>query len=446
MTTAPATGAAIPLVPGALPVLGHLPRLIRDPVALLTSLPPFGDLVVVRFGRRRVLVVCDPVLAHQVLLDDHVFSKGGPLMDAVRNVEPMGLAVVPDTVHRPLRRLLQPSFHPARMPGYSRIMAQQITAATAAWRDGQILDVVPEMMDITAQVTLAAMFSQTLPKDALHATAEDVNQVVRGMIRQTILRAPWDLLHPAQYRYRRRVARLRRSMVALAAQRRQEGTDYGDLLSALLQPDQAGHRLSDAEVIDQLLTFLLAGVETTAQTVAWAWHEISRHPRIEAQLHAEADTVLAGRPAGHGDLTRLELTGRILTETLRLHSPAWLLTRRTAEDTDLGSHHIPAGTDVLCSPYLSAHQPHTFADPEHFDPGRWEAARAAAIPRNAFIPFGSGPRKCIGDTLGTMEATLILATIAARWRLAALPGTRVRTAPAAILTPRGLRLRAQARL
>jgi pentalenene oxygenase len=197
-------------------------------------------------------------------------------------------------------------------------------------------------------------------------------------------------------------------MAALAAQRRQDGTDHGDLLSTLLQPDQVGHRLSDTEVTDQLVTFLMAGVETTAQAVAWAWYEISRHPRIEVQLHAEADTVLAGRPVRYADLTQLELTRRIVTETLRLHSPAWLLTRHTTEDTDLGGHRIPAGTDVLCSPYLSAHQPQTFADPEHFDPGRWEPARAAVIARNAFIPFGSGPRKCIGDTLATMEVTLNL--------------------------------------
>lgn len=443
--------ATIPVAPGAVPLLGHLPRLMRDPLKYFDTLAAHGGLLTLRLGRKRVLVVCDPVLTHRVLMEDEVFDKGGPLFDAARRLMPTAVGFVPHRRHRRLRRLMQPTFARGRLTGYGEIMTEQITAIVAGWPAGRELDVVAEMMAITGRVLAASMFSGSLSERTLRELVEDSIAMTRGLVREMALPAPlMRLPTPGNRRYRRAVTRLRRAMLELVAERRAEGAagiEHGDLVSALLAgtADGGGDRLCDEEIVDQLVLFVIAGVDTTAQTVSWALHELSRHPGIEASLQAEVDEVLAGRPATYDDLPRFEVAARILSEVLRLHSPSWMFTRQTTEDTELGGHRIPAGTDMLYSPYIIGHRARTYRDPERFDPDRWLPERAAGVGREEYIPFGAGARKCIGDQFAFVEETLILATVAARWRLETVPGNRIRTSRTIVNTPHGLRLRAVAR-
>ncbi|MFD7491118.1 cytochrome P450 [Streptomyces sp. NPDC059832] len=242
--------------------------------------------------------------------------------------------------------------------------------------------------------------------------------------------------------------RLRHTCDLLIAERRADGTDHGDLLSALVAArdlEDGGRGMTDAEISDTILTVFLAGTETTASTLAWALDLLARHPEIEQRLHTEVDTVLRGNPASHADLPRLELTERIITETLRLYPSAWFLTRTVTHDTHLGGHPLPAGTSVAYSPYLIHHRPDLHTDPETFDPDRWDPQRPQA-PRNAFIPFATGARKCIGNTFAMTEATLALATITARWSLKHLPGQPpVRPVLGASFGPGRLRMHATPR-
>lgn len=242
----------------------------------------------------------------------------------------------------------------------------------------------------------------------------------------------------------------------IIADHRAEGAHSADLLSRLMAtrdtapPGADGHappdsRLSDAELDDQVMTFLLGGVETAATTLAWALHWLAGHPALLERLHAEADLALDGRAATLDDLPRLELTGRILTETMRISPPVWIFTRITTAPTELGGLRLPAATVVVVSPYLVHHRPDVHTGPEVFDPDRWDPRRAPTPPRDAFLAFGGGARKCIGDTFGMTEATLALATIAARWHPRPVPGHQCRPAPGAALTPRGLRIRVTAR-
>ncbi|QRX96699.1 cytochrome P450 [Streptomyces noursei] len=174
---------------------------------------------------------------------------------------------------------------------------------------------------------------------------------------------------------------------------------------------------------DTILTAFLAGTGTTASILARSLDLLARHPEIEQRLHAEVDTVLSGNPATHADLPRLELTERIITKTLRLYPSAWFLTRTVTHDTHLGRRPLPAGTGIVYSPYLIHHRPGRYPDPETFAPDRWDPEHPQP-PRNRFIPFATGARKCIGDTFATTEAVLSLATITARWSLKHLPGHR----------------------
>lgn len=442
-----AAAPPIPTAPGALPLLGHLPHLVRNPLRYLETLPAHGDLVALRLGRKNIVVVCDPKLTHQVLVLDNVYDKGGPLFDAARRRIPHAVGIVPHGEHRRLRRMMQPSFHHSRMAGYGAIMTAQIDAATSAWHEGQSIDVVAEMMKITTRVVTSAMFSAAVTGDALAQMIDDSIEMLSGLMRDTALPGPLRRLAPGNRRYEQAVARLRQAMLDIIVQRRAEGTDHGDLLSALLEGsvEESGDQMSNDEIIDQLVLFVLAGVDSTAQTVSWSLYELSRHPEIEAALHDEVDRTLGSGPARHEHLAGLELTGRIITEILRLHVPSWMFTRYTTTDTELGGYRIPKGTDVVYSPYIIGLRPQTFADPDLFDPDRWLPDQASAVPREGYIPFGGGARKCIGNDFAVMEDTMMLATIASRWSLEAVPGNKIGTSRGIVQRPQGLRLRAVAR-
>ncbi|MER8029705.1 cytochrome P450 [Streptomyces bauhiniae] len=433
----------IPTAPHAWPLAGHLVSWLRDPLAFLTSLPAHGELVRIRMGPLPLVVICDPELTRQALVDDRVFDKGGPFWDRGREVVGDGLGSCPHSEHRRLRRLAQPAFHTGRLPGYARTMTACIEATTSSWLPGQDLDVPTEMMTITSQVTAATLFSDSLPPAELGDLVADVRTIAAGVSRRMFLVPPLDRL-PTQHNraYLRARTHLRHVCDLIIAERRAGNTDHGDLLSALVaarDPDDGNRGLTDAEISDTIAAVFLAGTETTASALASALDLLARHPEIERRLHAEVDSVLRGSPATHADVSRLLLTERVITEALRLYAPVWFITRTVTRDTHLGGHPLPAGASIAYSPHLIHHQPDLYAAPETFNPDRWDPKRSQP-PRHAFIPFASGPRKCIGDTFAMTEATLTLATIAARWRLKHLSDHQHRRVKGLALSPTELRM------
>ncbi|NUT47716.1 MAG: cytochrome P450 [Saccharothrix sp.] len=438
------------MAPGRMPVVGHAWPMMRDPLGFLGSLASQGPLVRIAFGPVKAVVVCDAELAHRMFLDDRTFDKGGPFTERVRDAVGENLSTCPYHEHRRQRRLLQPAFHVGRFGAYGRTMATQIADRVDAWRDGQVLDVTSEMTMLTTNVLTATMFSDTLTPAELKQSQEDADVLATDVLARMMMpRAMTKLPLPVNVRFERANTRIRSMVEAIVAARREEGGDRGDLLSALLagydeESAGAARTLSDAEVVNQMITFHLAGSETTAVTLAWALHLIARHPDVERRLHEEVDTVLAGRTAGPDDVAALELTGRVITETLRLRSPVYILTRQVTTDTELGGHPLPAGTVLAYSPYPIHHNPDLHPDPHRFDPDRWHPDRKPA--RHAFVPFANGARKCIGDKFSIMEATLALASITARWRLSHVPGTEdVRPAAAAVIRPKHLRMQVTGR-
>ncbi|MFE3261840.1 cytochrome P450 [Nocardia sp. NPDC059091] len=430
-----------------MPLLGHTLELVRRPLEFMKSLAVQGDLIRIRFGPGTAVVVSEPGLLDKLLRDDRIFDKGGPFFDRARDVVGDSLPVCPHNVHRRLRRLAQPSFHKTRLPGYADIMTSQITAAVDRWHDGQVLDVLEQTTTIASNTLVATMFSESLPAIVLQRMLEDLSTIVNGIYQRVIIPpqlARLNLL--GSWRYERASRRLRADMSTIIAARRADGADHGDLLSALLHaddPDSDHPRLSDDEIIGQLLSFFWAGTETTGSTVAWALHMLAQYPEIEDRLHAEVDAVLGGRVASYADLEQLELTSRIITETMRLWPSAWLLTRTATADTELGGHAIAAGTTIVFGAYPIHHRADQLRA-DRFDPDRWLPGKESPQ-RIAYVPFGAGARKCMGDVFSQTEATLMLATIAARWSLSHLPGSRVRPKATAILSPAGLRMRATGR-
>ncbi|MCX5390407.1 cytochrome P450 [Streptomyces sp. NBC_00094] len=439
---------SIPTAPRALPLIGHVVPLLRDPLAFLNSLPAHGELVRIRLGPLAVVVVCDPELTRQVLLDDRVFDKGGPLYDRLREVIGDGVVSCRHQAHRRLRRLSQPAFHQARLPDYARAMTTCVQETTDSWSPGQVLDVPAEMMTTSSRIITATLFSDTLPSTAHGRLVSDVTTVVKSLYQRMFLIPPLDRLPtPGNRAHLAARARLHDTVERIIAQRRADGADHGDLLSALVaahDPEDDRPGMTGAEISDTIVSFILAGIESTAATLSSALDLLARHPEVERRVHAEVDTALRGAPATHADLPRLPLTERVITETLRLRPPGWFFTRAVTADTHLGGHLLQAGTSVAYSPYLIHHRPDLYPDPEAFAPDRW-ASPHPRPPRHAFLPFAAGARKCIGDSFSMVEATLALATIASRWHLEHVPGHRGRLAAAVTLELRDLRMRVRPR-
>ncbi|GAA2881534.1 cytochrome P450 [Streptosporangium fragile] len=403
MSSTTRTAAALdslPLAPGALPVAGHLLPLLRDPLSFMTAPAGYGELVRIRLGPRTMVVICSPDLALRALRDDRTFDKIGGIFDQTRSVLGDGLSNCPHHLHRRQRRLLQPTFHRFRMPGYAQTMTGLIDETTRTWQDGQVLDVLPETRALGSRVLAACMF----PEAALMSTqmtrlTDAFDAVLRGVLRKVLLPA-WATNLPllANRRFQRAVDHLRQTAQTAVEHRRSNDRDHGDLLSAMLAardeetPGGAQTALTETELIDNVVTFVIAGTDTSAISLAWALYLLAQHPDVADHLRTEVDTVLGGRPARYDDLPRLPFTGDVINEALRCYPPAWITTRTTAVDTHLGGHQLPQGTVLgFCVPLLQRH-PGQFPDhPERFDPDRRSAQPAPPRPATPCSPSAAAP-------------------------------------------------------
>ncbi|WKK22976.1 cytochrome P450 [Streptomyces olivoreticuli] len=416
--------------PRRLPLVGHALLLGRRPLEFLTSLPALGDLVELRIGTKQAFLPCHPELVQKVLLNARVYDTGGPVKEKARPILGNGLITSDWADHRRQRRMVQPAFHPARIATYAGVMHEECAAHAATWEAGKPVDISDAMQGLTARITARALFSTEMAPHSVAEIQRSLPVMVEGAYRRAV--DPTGLLAKlplaANREFDAALGRLHALIDGIVGDYRRTGEDRGDLLSALLaaRDDEDGGQMSDQEVHDQVITLLLAGVETTASALTWAWHLLAAHPEAERRLHAEVDEVLAGRTPTYADVPKLAYTQRVFTETLRLYPPAWMYTRMTTEDTELGGHRLRTGTDILISPYVIHRMPGLFADPEDFDPDRWLPERAKDVTRGSYLPFGAGSRKCIGDVFGMTEATLALAALASRWRLRPVPGVAVR--------------------
>ena len=440
VTAAPVPRPTLGSAPGRLPLLGHAPRLLTDPCRFLASLPAHGDLVRIGLGPQTAIVVCHPGLTRQILADDRTFDKGGPLVDRGRELFGDSLAICGHDRHRRQRRLVQPAFQATRLPAYAAVITERAGRLTDSWRAGATIDVQAEMRAFTSQVAVATMFAASMSEAEQQQALDDLSTLLSGTYRRMFMPAFFSRLPmPGNRRYETVRARLRLTLGRLMETYRATGTDHGDVLSTLLSYQEDGTpRLSDEEVVDQILILFTGGSETTANVLSWAVYLVAHHPDVETRLHAEADAVLAGRAATLEDLGRLPYTRQVVTETLRLYPPVSMVTRIVTADTELGGHRLRAGCVVVFSPAAVHRHPGLFPEPCRFTPDRWAVQPQPPMPRGAFVPFGDGPRKCIGDTIGMTMATVALASIAARWRLEIPADARVRPVLRTFLAPRGL--------
>jgi len=417
---------------------------VRRPLELFEELAHLhGDVAGIRIASQPVVLVSDPERIRDVLVTHgRMFHKGRGL-ERAKMLLGEGLLTSEDELHLRQRRLAQPAFHRARIAAYAETMATYAARRSEKWRDGERLDVAREMAAYTLAVVGKTLFDADIEGEA-HEIGEALGAAIDAFNLSVL---PFgELLEklpiPTTLRFRRGRERLDATIYRLIAERRASGEDRGDLLSMLLLAQDSegdGAGMSDRQLRDEAMTLLLAGHETTANLLTWTWYLLSQHPDVEAALHAEVDAVPAEQ-LGADDLARLPFTRAVLTESMRLFPPAWIIGRRAMEPYRIGDHELPARTIVLTSQWVVHRDPRWWPEADRFLPARWMpggSALDATRPKFSYFPFGAGTRVCIGEQFAWLEGTLALATMARRWRLRLVPGTPVVPQPVVTLRVRG---------
>jgi len=428
--------------PGALPLIGHGGPMRSRPVEFFRSLSAHGDLVRIKLGPQTAYVVCHPALLHTVLTDDRLFDKGGVFYDRARDLLGPALGNSMRDEHRRQRRLMQPAFQSARLTEYAGGAHDEADALTAGWHDGQTIDVFPELAGLALRILVRTLFSGRVEENAVAGLQRSTETVLSMLVgRMTAPQFLQKLPTSANRRFTQAHEHLGREVDRLIAECRQSGSTSGDLLSVLVgaREDEGGTMLTDREIRDQIVNLMLAGTENPAATLTWALHLMTENPKAAAELSREADDVLGGRCAEFADLPKLTFTAGFVAETLRLYPPVWMVTRITTAPVELAGTRLPAGATVVFSPLAVHNRQSSITDPDVFDPTRWGSATGAS--RSAMTSFGGGARRCIADAYSLNEVTLVLATIASRWRPEPAPGNDPRPdAGSGALRPRRLRL------
>ena len=439
----PPTAPRPPIAPGRLPVLGHLVQLLARPLDFLHRSHPLGDVVEVRLGQSRAYLVNDAGLVNRVLVTDAKKFDKGAFWDKLKPLIGDGVATAKGADHVRQRRMIQPAFHGQRMAGYARTMSDYLERLAESWRPGEVLSVPDMAQQMTIEISASTLFSSQLGAAAADAIRRDFPVVEAGVVKRMMLPAALEKLPTrGNRRYDAAVRNLLESIADTVAAYRADGTDHGDVLSLLVlgRDEDTGAAMTDQQVHDDVIQLALSASATTAQTLCWAFYELGQHPEIADRIVAEVREVAGDRPPEYDELTRLDYTGRFVSEVLRLYA-SWLLMRRTLGPTALGQYELPAGAQVLISPYAMHRDPSIYSDPLRLDPDRWLPERAGAIPRHSFIPFGAGSHQCLGTRFGWTELVVALATLLPRWELQPIPGHRVREKVGVAVQPKSLPMR-----
>ncbi len=435
--------------PRGLPLLGVALELRRDPLQYFVDLMlRYGDVVRFAIGTAPVVMINHPAAVKHVLQDNHRNYRKSRFYRAFRPLLGGGIFLSEGNTWLAQRRTANPFFGGLRFEAMARDIAGAASDMLDRWQgsgkatDGTIV-LMPEMMRLTLDALTRALFRVRLSGeyDALHSA---LTEILRRIERQvwSFMPVPDPLLRRLDPSYRQALATVDTIVERLIRDRRAEARPPEDLLSALIAAaDREGPR-AQAVLRDQVVSMIAAGHESTACALAWTFCLLARNPEVEARLHREVDKVLGGRTPNFADLGRLPYTRMVFEEAMRIYPPVWTISRAAvAEDTIAGTR-IPRGTTVMLCPYAVHRHPRFWHEPDRFDPDRFRPEMQAERPRYAYFPFGGGPRICLGNRFALMEAQIMLAMVAQRWRLTLPDGIEPKPEPMITLRPQeGTRMR-----
>jgi len=373
-----------------------------------------------------------------VLKDRKLFTKASDLQ-LLKDLLGNGLVVSEGSFWSRQRRLIQPVFHRERIHSYGATMVEYAQKMLQSWQSDEQHNVSEDMARLTLNIVMKTLFDQDLTgKDAanvalvLDATTDWIAEQALATAENT------SVPEAANTRYKDAIALFVKTLDGMIKQRHQAGLTGNDLLTLLMQVEDAddGSRMSNQQLRDESVTLIIAGHETTANTLTWAWYLLGQHPKVQSKLQEELRTVLAGRVPTVEDLPNLIYANQIIQEAMRLYPAAIEVTREASEDCEIGGYCIPRGTTLIASQWVMHRDPQYFENPELFQPERWADELEKRLPRGVYFPFGDGPRVCIGKSFAQMEAVLILATIAQQFTLELVPNQEIVLEPSLTLRPK----------
>lgn len=440
---------ARPPGPRGYPILGIIPQLRSNPVrALLAAADRYGDLVHLKVGPHHGYLLSTPDDIKHVLQDNYRNYHKSPLYQRLVPLVGRGLLTSEDSFWLRQRRLAQPAFHRESLASMLEAMVGEIERTLERWEEvaerGASLELVTELMELTQRVIVRTMFSTDLgpAAEVVRRTWPIVNQRIGETFWATQLETRLPL--PSNRRFRRALQELDTVVYQIIDERRRSGGNEPDLLSMFLsaRDEETGEHMTDRQLRDEVMTMLLAGHETTSLALSWTYFLLSGLPDVDARIAEEANRVIEARPVTLADVERLTYTRKVIQEAMRLYPPAWGYSRQALEDDWIAGYRLPAGSLAFIVPFVVHRRPKLWPDPERFDPERFAADRVASRPRFAYLPFGGGPRQCIGNQFALVEASLILAIVGRRYQVQLVPGQRIVPQPLITLRPKpGIRAR-----
>jgi cytochrome P450 len=429
-----------------MPLVGALPAFLRQPFDfLLDARARYGDIYTLDLGPARLIVLNHPRHMQHVFVDHaQNYRKGGGFWDAGREVVGNGLVVSEGDFWLRQRRLIQPHFHRKALAGLVDSMVAATDESLDRWyiaaHTGRPFNALPGFATITMRVVGRALFGQGLDRQDLDRATQSMAVVLdHVMVAMLTYGLPRWIPVPGARRFQQAIRELDEVVLRIIAQERQATAPSSSLLGMLvhMRDAETGEGMTDAQIRDEVLTFFLAGYETTSLALTWALQFLTQHPAELRRVVDEVDAALGERAPTFDDLAALSYTRMVIQETLRLRPPAWQVTRTAVADDVIDGYAIPAGANIVPLIYGIHHHPQIWDDPTRFDPERFAPEQAAQRHKLAWAPFGAGQRQCVGKDFAIMEAQIVLAMIVQRYALAAVPGRVATPRLAATLTPKG---------
>jgi cytochrome P450 len=421
------------------PLIGNLLSFRKDPLDFFTTCArEYGDISYYRIANVNAYLLNHPDFIEYVLVKNNSNFIKGRVLRANRLLFGNGLLISEGDFWRRQRRLAQPAFHRDRISAYATSMTAYTGQMIATWKDGEIRDIYQDMKRLTLEIIAKILFGADIAKEseevgtALRITREEFTVRIR-----TGLLIPESVPTPGNLRFWRAVRGLNVIVLGIIEQRRLSKVETGDCLSMLLAAqDSDGSQMTNEQLRDEVMTLFIAGHETTAAALTWAWYLLAKNPAVANRLRAELDQVLGARFPEFSDIPQLHYTEMVIKEVLRLYPPIWSIPRQTLHDCEIGGYRVPAGTSLTMSQWVMHRDPRYFDDPDKFKPERWENNLDKKLPPFVYFPFGSGPRQCIGNSLALTEITLILAMIAREFEFTLSPNHLITPWPSITLYPR----------
>lgn len=405
----------------------------------------YGEIVPLRLGLTPACFIAKPEYVKQILQKREIFVKNTPDWRTLRTLTGQGLVTSEGDFWLRQRRMIQPVFYQQRIKAYAETMVQYTENLLLTWKDEEVRDINQDMMNLTLNIITKTIFDLELSGtegkiigDCLHLAMDwFFSQQKQGYLPLFWLPTPINL------RYKAALKKMDRFIYDLIRQRRGSKKDSRDLLSMLMELVDAsdGIGMNDRQLRDELVSFMMAGHETTANLLSWTFMLLCQNPTVQSKLFAELQTVLNDRSPSIEDIDRLEYTRQIIKESLRLYPPVYALPRCPKNDCQLGDYTFPAGCFMIISPWLMQRSSKYFSNPEKFQPERWVNNLEKELPEGVYFPFGDGPRFCVGKGFAIIEATLILATILQNFKIELLSEHPIVPFPSITLRPKyGIKL------